>query len=243
VETEKEALAALAAQVKAARAGSAVDSEAFEEALDFLVDEEYEDLCFDLATLVNDAGFGDPAGPKAVDDEQLLRLIHAASESDPNLELLLAASPHCPPDLLETLADSDYEWEEDGTTQMIARATSDVDMLARLGTSPTSSTRFEVARRSITPASVLSSLAEDVDISNSRWYCDFGFPESLIQWAVASNPSTPVETLTDIASGRFPITAEAFGQAHGWDLFNPEDEDEINSAVSAAAQATLGGRK
>ena len=242
METEAEALAVIEAQTRAAISGDQADAVAFVKALDFLVEAESDSLLFDLAEAVKGAAYRVPAGAESVADEQLLRAIYAASESFPDLEIILAASPDCPPDLLSLLAESDYEWEEDGTTQMLARATSDPDMLARLATSASSSARYEMALRTITPASVLASLAEDPNISNSLWFSDQGFPESLIQWAVASNPSTPSTTLEAIGSGTYRITATAFKQAHGWALFDADREDELNAAVSAAARANLAAR-
>ena len=96
-----------------------------------------------------------------------------------------------------------------------------------------------MAANKSTPPEVLSKLVKDYDISDSFWYCNNGFPTSLIQYAVISNPSTPKEILHEVISGKYKITTTKFEAAHGRLVFEVEDEFEINASVAAKAKKML----
>lgn len=156
-----------------------------------------------------------------------------------NIEVVLAGNEFIPLSIVKKLEKSTYSWESEGTTQTLARITTDSNLLTRLAKSKENSTRYEVAANKSTPPEVLSKLVKDYDISNSFWYCNNGFPTSLIQYAVISNPSTSEEILHEVISGKYKITTTKFEAVHGWSLFKAEDEFEINASVAAKAKKML----
>lgn len=211
-------------------------SEADEDDLDtFLEDSEDE-----LSLALNDAEWrADSIGESATHCGDLLDLVYRhLVRFNENIEVILATNPYISPALIDKLAQSQYAWEEDGTTQALARNTSNEQVLAQLSTSDDNSTRYDVASNPHTPAEVLARLAQDVDISNSRWFIGRGL-DSFIQVAVVNNPATPTETLAQIASGAYSFSLIDFETKHGWQLLSEQDLVDLQTSIATAAKARL----
>jgi hypothetical protein len=207
-------------------------------------DDEFTELMLDLedefSTILNDSNFRDECGSNASKCPELFELVHKyCCPLNENIEVVLALNKFIPVSVVKKLEKSDFSWEEDGTTQALARTTNDPELLKRLAKSEENSTRYEVALNQSTPPEVLSKLVHDCDISDSFWYCGNGFPTSLIQYAVVSNPCTPHAILAEVVSGGHKFTALQFADVHGFSLFNSKDELEINKSVMAKAEEML----
>lgn len=190
----------------------------------------------EVSVLLNDAQWlEDQIGPAATSCPELLRLVNGRLACfNQNLEVVLATNPHSPDDVLEQLMESDFAWEEYGTTQAIARNSSRPDFLQRLAASSEGSTRFEVAANVNTPPQILAKLAGDRGFSESLWYCGNGLM-SFIQVAVARNPRTDQETLRGFARGDFMFSASDLEGAMGWELLNDIELGELHDLVKHTA--------
>lgn len=205
---------------------------------------EFTELMLDLegefSIILNDSNFRDECGLNANKCSELFELVlKYCCPLNENIEVVLALNKFIPISVVKKLEKSVFSWEEDGTTQALARTTNDPALLKRLAKSRENSTRYEVAVNTCTPPEVLSELIQDYDISDSFWYCRAGLPTSLIQYAVVSNPCTPKSTLAEVVSGKHKFTALQFADVHGFSLFDSEDELEINKSVIAKADEML----
>ena len=204
----------------------------------------YAEVLLDLedqfAKILNGAGLHEKTTKNANKCAELFELVFKyCCPLNENIEVVLAQNEFIPLSIVKKLEKSTYSWEWEGTTQVLARITTDANLLKRLAKSKENSTRYEVAANKSTSPEVLSKLVKDCDISNSLWYCNTGFPTSLIQYAVISNPSTPKEILHEVISGKYKITTTKFKAAHGRIIFKAEDEFEINESVAAKAKKML----
>lgn len=199
-----------------------------------------EDCEDELSLALNDAEWrADSIGESATRCGDLLDLVYQhLVRFNENIEVILATNPYISPALIDKLSQSQYAWEEDGTTQALARNTSNEQVLAQLSTCDDSSTRYDVASNPHTPAEVLARLAQDVDISNSLWFIGRGL-DSFIQVAVVNNPATPTETLAEIASGAFSFSLIDFETKHGWQLLSEQDLVDLQTSLATVAQARL----
>ena len=198
----------------------------------------------DFSQILNDAGFRDTPGPKPCKSHELFELVlKYCCPLNENIEVVLARNEFIPLTVTKKLEKSTFSWEEEGTTQTLARITKDADLLTRLSKSKENSTRYEVAANIHTPVEVLSKLAKDQDISDSLWYCSIGMPLSLIQFAVISNASTPRLVLESVIAGKHRLSADKFEKVHGFGLYNAEDEEELNEAVAIRARLSLKSAK
>jgi len=169
-----------------------------------------EDL---FAQFINDSGYfrNDETGPRAMTDPEIFRVVYKYCEFNENIEVVLATSPFCPQDVINKLAESEFEWEEDGTKQALARNQKDENLLRKLA-SEGPSTRYCVAGNSHTPIDVLERLSKDNEYSYSEsyvWdsrYSDLGPESVLIRYAVIHNPNCTLEILNsmknDISSSK-----------------------------------------
>jgi hypothetical protein len=175
------------------------------------LDDPYEAImeCEDyFSEWINDSEWrSDEIGDEAITDPKVFELVFQyICPHDPNIEVVLARSPNCPQALISKLELSDYGWEEDGTTQALARNQNDVGLLTRLAENPDPSTRYYVASNPSTTVTVLTQLAKDNGYSPSLVFMN-KFDEdpnrwvySLIKFAVMSNPNTSQDILEDIYS-------------------------------------------
>ena len=231
---DKRVLSALEVNLKKLKAYSGVQE----------IEIGYSEILLDLedqfAKILNGAGLHKKTTKNANRCPELFELVFKyCCPLNQNIEVVLARNEFIPPSLVKRLEKSTYGWESEGTTQVLARVTTDSNLLKRLAKSKENSTRYEVAANKSTPPEVLSKLVKDYDISDSFWYCNNGFPTSLIQYAVISNPSTPKEILHEVISGKYKITTTKFEAAHGRLVFEVEDEFEINASVAAKAKKML----
>jgi hypothetical protein len=190
-------------------------------------EEFYVDMHEDFSLWINDAEWrGDYVGDEAIQNGKVFELVYKyACPFNEDLEVVLASSPYCPQSVLKSLLDSTYMWEEDGTTQALARTQSDPKVLHKLATNEDGSTRFYVADNPSTSAPSLDLLSADNGISESLSYMyNYGddpdrFSRTYIRYAVAQNPNTSVETLErmldQIESGN-GITAPEYAHPDGF---------------------------
>ena len=169
-----------------------------------------EDL---FAQFINDSGYfrNDETGPRAMTDPEIFRVVYKYCEFNENIEVVLATSPFCPQDVIDKLAESEFEWEEDGTKQALARNQRDENLLRKLA-SEGPSTRYCVAGNPHTPIDVLEKLSKDSEYSYSEsyvWdsrYSNLGPESVLIRYAVIYNPNCTLEILNsmkmDISSSK-----------------------------------------
>jgi hypothetical protein len=163
-----------------------------------------EDL---FAQFINDDGYfrSDDTGPRAMTDPEIFRVVYKYCEFNENIEVVLATSPFCPKDIIDKLAESEFEWEEDGTKQALARNQKDENLLRKLaGADP--STRYCVAGNPHTPLDVLEKLSKYTEYSYSEsyvWdprYSSLGPESVLIRYAVMNNPNCTLEILDSMKS-------------------------------------------
>ena len=157
-----------------------------------------EDLFSDF---INDDSFrSDDTGPNAITDPEVFRIVYKYCDLNENIEVVLATSPHCPKDIIDKLAESEFEWEEDGTKQALARNQKDENLLRELATADPS-TRYCVAGNPHTPLDVLEMLSKDTEYSYSEsyvWdsrYSELGPESVLIRYAVVNNPNCSLQIL------------------------------------------------
>lgn len=209
-----------------------------EDLLDWCEEAEEE---FNL--ILNDAEWRSAhVGPKATQCPELLILIFDyVVKYNENLEVVLASNPFIPEDLSQKLANSDFRWEEDGTTQTLARNTPREAVLRLLAESQDNSTRYAVAANEFTPPDVLALLARDVDISDSQWLTTGGNHMSFIQAAVVRNPQTGSDILHAFAAQQMNFSLEDFEQRHGYQLLVEQDLVNLREfLVQEAEQRVLG---
>ncbi len=202
-----EYLAELERLLKAIAEGEGVFDE-FEKLLQEISESEQsweilEDSQLEIYYLVNDAEWrSDEIGEGAIKDPRVFELLYKyICPEYEDIEVVLASSPFCPPSVIAQLEKSDYSWEEDGTTQALARNQSDPLLLTRLSQSEDSSTRYYVAENQATPPEVLAVLAADNEVSHSLFHMyrydsdPTSHCRTYIRHAVAENPKTPIEVL------------------------------------------------
>jgi hypothetical protein len=171
---------------------------------------EYFDIvCEGVSEIVNDADFrSDELGENATTNPEILTLLfESVMKYDENVGVVLATNTHTPLEILEKLAEWDYSWEEDSVTNALARNTDKVEILRKLATHEEGSTRFSVAENKLTPSDVLEALADSNDCSdhliNMNRYGDhdFTFFQSMVKYAVLTNPMTPMSTIDKFLDG------------------------------------------
>ena len=159
-----------------------------------------EDIFSDL---INDSEFrSDKVGPGAIKEASVFSALIKFAEYNENIEVVLATAPYCPADVLEILERSVFSWEEDGTTQALARNQSDPDLLTRLAERGDSSTRFDVAANSRTPLKVLEKLSKDPEYSDSLNFLtrfnSNAIYQNMIRYAVAGNSKVSKDLLNEM---------------------------------------------
>jgi hypothetical protein len=172
-------------------------------------------ICEEAHEIINNSDWrSDEVGKKCVADPSILRELYSVLiKIDENTELIFATNPNTPIDLLEELAESTYDWEEDGTSSTLARNTGVESLLRKLATNSEPSTRYSVAGNPRTPAGVLEALSVDEGFSRHMMYMTFNGGMSpfatdpteemircSIKFAVIHNPNTPLEIISKIAS-------------------------------------------
>lgn len=217
---------------------------------DFL-EEMFPDVIHtEVCEIINDSYWrSDEIGPNAITDDQVLQdLFPVLCALDQNIEIVFATNPHTPSDIIATLCNSTYEWEEDGTTSALARNTIDVEILRNLSKSSDSSTRFSVAANIHTPLDILETLASDEGFSRHMEYMSFdggwngqesieiGYIRCSIKYAVIANPTTSVEIIERIAKNErnwnLALNSEIFGRKG----------EAINRAIQEEALRVLKNR-
>jgi hypothetical protein len=104
-------------------------------------------------------------------DARLIEVVadFALALEDPNLEVLVAANPAAPEQVLRKLSTSDNGWEAQETAECIAmNPSTPVDVLIALAATGSGSAKFEVARNPRTPPDVLAQLLQDEGCSDVR---------------------------------------------------------------------------
>lgn len=176
----------------------------------------YEDIHLYAAPILNGVEFRDDT---VVDDAtsniQVLQLVSDyIATRDENVEVILATNPHISEALKWHLAESEFEWEEDGTREALARNQNDPKLLAYLARVGNTNVRHQVALNHNTPADVLDKLVEDIDQCNFQMEeCLFGELTAFrgfARWCVAQNPNTDLSTIKRILNNELdPLGAEA----------------------------------
>jgi len=202
--------------------------------------ETFVDLEEDLSLILNDAGFrNEDLGPNATKCQRLLELIYKRLVPfNENFEVVLALNPSLPDAIISKLIKSEFAWEEDGTTQALARATKDPAVLRKLSNSSENSTRYEVAANPLCPPDVLKKLAKDVEISDSLWFCNQGL-ESFIQVAVIRNSNTPTSVIEGFLTDEHHFSEQDFVSSHGWSLVSDGGLDALRAFLATEARNRL----
>jgi len=169
--------------------------------------EIYIDFEYEISEVLNGGEFrSDVNGDEATQDTEILSLIHKyICAHNENVEVVLAANPFISEDLKWKLAESEYEWEEDGTREALARNTQDPRLLTHLSEVGNDNVKHQVALNHATPIEALDRLSHETGQCNFQMEeCLFGELSSFrgfIRWAVAQNPSTHFSTLEKIIKG------------------------------------------
>lgn len=178
--------------------------------------EIFSDFAFELAPLINGTDFRvDQVTDAATRSPELLALIaRYISIRDENVEVVLATNPFISEELKWQLADSEFEWEEDGTREALARNQKDPNLLEYLAKVGNTNVRHQVALSPSTPPHVLDDLANDIEQCNFQMEeCLFGELSDFrgfARWCVAQNPNTSKGTLERIVCGELePINDQA----------------------------------
>ena len=202
--------------------------------------ETFIDLEDELSLILNDTGFrSEDAGPNATNCERLLEIVYKKLVPfNENFEVVLALNPFLPGAIVEKLIKSEFYWEEDGTTQALARATSNPAILQKLSKSKNNSTRYEVAANPSCPSDILEKLAHDVEISDSFWYCNNGM-ESFIQVAVVRNINTPRPVIEGFLTEKYFFSEQDFIKSHGWSLVSDGGLLELRTLLAKEASGRL----
>ncbi len=180
--------------------------------------EFYEDIAFDISLILNGVEFRtDEVSENAIESPELLSLVAKyIATRDENVEVILATNPYLPEELKWSLAESEYEWEEDGTREALARNQDDPKLLEYLASVGNVNVKHQVALNTFTPASVLDRLAEETEQCNFQMEeCLFGELSTFrgyARWCVAQNPNTDTATLQRIIGYQLvSLGAEADG--------------------------------
>jgi hypothetical protein len=227
-----------------ARAKNDCDTEDLEFS-EFLEEAFPDAICEEVHELINGSSWrSDEVGTNCVTDSELLSgLFPVLVQIDQNNELVFATNPNTPKEIIEKLTQSTYSWEEDGTTNTLARNTTNPSILEKLSDSADSSTRFSVAANPHTPRNVLMKLASDEDFSQNRVYVslDGGMSPHVtdlaseivscsIKYAVVNNLNTPSEIVHEIANKDNNFSAEKVES-----YFGVENVDDVNLAMKIEA--------
>jgi hypothetical protein len=202
--------------------------------------ETFIDLEDELSLILNDTGFrNENAGSNATNCQRLLHIVHKKLlPFNENFEVVLALNPFLPEAIAEKLSKSEFAWEEDGTTQALARATKNPAILTKLSKSKDNSTRYEVALNPCSPSDILEKLAKDVEISDSFWYCNQGL-ESFIQVAVVRNLNTPRAVIEGFLTDKYFFSEQDFVKSHGWNLVSDGGLAELRTLLAKEASLRL----
>ena len=178
--------------------------------------EIFSDFAFELAPLINGTDFRvDQVTDAATQSPELLAIIAKyIAIRDENAEVVLATNPFISEELKWQLAESEFEWEEDGTREALARNQKDPKLLEYLAEVGNVNVRHQVALSPITPAHVLDDLANDTEPCNFQMEeCLFGELSDFrgfARWCVVGNSSTSKSTLERILRGEVaPINDKA----------------------------------
>ena len=169
----------------------------------------YEDIHVDVAPIINGVEFRDDiVSEDATTNIESLQLVaDYIAKADENVEVVLATNPFISEDLKWHLAESEFEWEEDGTREALARNQNDPKLLTHLAKIGNTNVRHQVALNHNTPADVLDNLAQDTDQCNFQMEeCLFGeltAYRGFARWCVAQNPSTNLSTIKKILNNEF----------------------------------------
>ena len=186
--------------------------------------EMYVDIEYELAPLLNDAEFrSNEVGENALQDTEIFDLFYEfVAIHNENVEVVLASSPFISEELKWKLAESEFEWEEDGTREALARNQNDPKLLIHLAEVGNVNVRFQVALSRFTPVETLDELALETE------QCNFQMEEVLFgelseyrgftRWVLTQNGNTSRATLEKIANGNLPP------------LIGPAQEKVIESA-------------
>jgi hypothetical protein len=208
-------------------------------------------ICEEVHEIINDSDWrSDEVGKNCVVDPEILRQLYPIlTKIDENTELVFATNPHTPPEILEELSESTYDWEEDGTASALARNTDKEALLRKLAANPDPSVRFSVAENPKTPQDVLQLLASDEHFSEHMLYMAFdgGMSPSAtdpaeemikcsIKFAVLHNPNSQLALITQIAGNESNFDVEGNS-----DFFGSQGAG-INSAIKREAEKVLQSR-
>ena len=182
---------------------------------EFLEDVFMDVICEEVHQIINDSDWrSDEVGKKCVVDAEVLRELYPVLvKIEENIELVFATNPNTPVDILQELAESTYDWEEDGTASTLARNTTNEHLLRKLAANSDPSTRYSVAGNPRTPEDILQLLSTDEQFSEHMMYVTFDggmspfatdpaeeMVKCSIKFAVVHNPNTPLKTISQIAS-------------------------------------------
>lgn len=182
---------------------------------EFLGDVFIDVICEEVNEIINDSDWrSDEVGEKCISDPDILRELYPILTTlEENIEIVFATNPNTPIDILDKLAESTFEWEEDGTASTLARNTNNAQLLRKLANNSEPSIRYSVASNPNTPSDVLLSLAADEDFSEHMVYVTFDgglspvaidaadeLVKCAIKFVVIHNVSTPLEAITQIAN-------------------------------------------
>jgi Asp-tRNA(Asn)/Glu-tRNA(Gln) amidotransferase C subunit len=180
--------------------------------------EFYVDIAFDISPILNGVEFRtDEVSEDAIKSPEILSMVEKyVASRDENVEVVLATNPHLSEELKWSLAASEYEWEEDGTREALARNQDDPKLLEYLAEVGNVNVKHQVALNTLTPASVLDRLAEETEQCNFQMEeCLFGELSTFrgyARWCVAQNPNTDTATLQRIIGNQLvSLGAEADG--------------------------------
>jgi hypothetical protein len=178
--------------------------------------EIYIDVEYEISEVLNGGEFrSDVVGDQATQDTEILSLIHKyICPHNENVEVVLASNPNISESLKWELAGSEFEWEEDGTRETLARNTLDPKLLAHLSEVGNDNVKHQVALNQRTSIEVLDRLIHETGQCNFQMEeCLFGELTTFrgfIRWAVVQNPNAQVFTLEKVTKGELvPINKEA----------------------------------
>ena len=169
--------------------------------------EIYTDLEYEISEILNASDFrSDEVSDKATQDSEILTLVYKyICPHNENVEVVLATNPYLSDALKWELTKSEFEWEEDGTREALARNTHDPELLTHLSQVGNDNVKHQVALNPNTPFEVLDRLVHESGQCNFQMEeCLFGELSSFrgfIRWAVAQNPNTQLFTLKQITEG------------------------------------------
>lgn len=169
--------------------------------------EDLYDSEWTLSEIINDSEFrSDNVGENACKDPVILDLVydHLAAFNE-NIEVVLATNPYISEELLQKLAKSEFEWEEDGTRQALARNRSEAFVLELLARIENPNVQYAVARNANTPKSVLESLVESTGQCNWQieeiLFGEVSAYKGFVRYAVITNHNCPRSAIERVTSG------------------------------------------